>query len=73
MSGDCPGAMSLRSYIGLGIARGSPMSKNRTGDLDDIIIVGSSIAMPKISKMLQEVFEHRPYEDVDTNEAVAIG
>ncbi len=43
------------------------------GDIDDVIMVGGQIRMPKVQQAVQEFFGKEPRKDVNPDEAVAIG
>ncbi len=42
-------------------------------DIDDVIMVGGQIRMPKVQDVVQEFFGKEPRKDVNPDEAVAIG
>ncbi len=42
-------------------------------DIDDVIMVGGQIRMPKVQQAVQEFFGREPRKDVNPDEAVAIG
>ena len=42
-------------------------------DIDDVILVGGQIRMPKVQDKVQEIFGKEPRKDVNPDEAVAVG
>lgn len=42
-------------------------------DIDDVIMVGGQIRMPKVQEVVQEFFGKEPRKDVNPDEAVAVG
>jgi molecular chaperone DnaK len=45
----------------------------KVGDVDDIILVGGQIRMPKVQEAVKDFFGKDPKKDVNPDEAVAIG
>jgi len=43
------------------------------GDIDDVILVGGQIRMPKVQEEVQAFFGQEPRKDVNPDEAVAVG
>ena len=42
-------------------------------EIDDVILVGGQIRMPKVQEKVQEIFGKEPRKDVNPDEAVAVG
>ncbi len=42
-------------------------------DIDDVILVGGQIRMPKVQEKVKEIFGKEPRKDVNPDEAVAVG
>ncbi len=42
-------------------------------DIDDVILVGGQIRMPKVQEKVKEIFGREPRKDVNPDEAVAVG
>lgn len=45
----------------------------KTTDIDDVVLVGGQIRMPKVQETVKEFFGKEPRRDVNPDEAVAIG
>lgn len=45
----------------------------KPGDIDDVVLVGGSTRIPKVQKMVKEIFGKDPHKGVNPDEVVAIG
>ncbi len=45
----------------------------KVSDIDDVILVGGQIRMPKVQEVVQDFFGKEPRKDVNPDEAVAVG
>jgi molecular chaperone DnaK len=45
----------------------------KTGDIDEVVLVGGSTRIPKIQEMVREYFGKEPHKGVNPDEVVAIG
>ena len=45
----------------------------KPGDIDEIILVGGQTRMPKVQKMVKELFGKEPHKGVNPDEVVAVG
>jgi molecular chaperone DnaK len=45
----------------------------KPGDIDDVVLVGGSTRIPKVQKMVKDIFGKDPHKGVNPDEVVAIG
>lgn len=45
----------------------------KPGDIDDVVLVGGSTRIPKVQKMVKDIFGRDPHKGVNPDEVVAIG
>ena len=48
-------------------------AKMKTGDIDEVVLVGGSTRIPKVQEMCKELFGKDPHKGVNPDEVVAVG
>jgi len=45
----------------------------KTGDVDEVVLVGGSTRIPRVQQIVRELFEREPHKGVNPDEVVAVG
>ena len=48
-------------------------AKLQMDDIDEVVLVGGSTRMPMVKALVREIFEHKPHDELNPEETVALG